>query len=247
MQVPRRRFIKFLTFGTATSLVGGKLWRRDVLAYCVPSPEEKTAVFKVRLSDYPALFEDYGSVRLGINPVNGDAPDGDFWPILINRDGVGNFHVLDTECRHDKCVVPTYDATEFLIRCPCHNSEYAIDGSVLKEPATQPLFRYPFEYDGDDTLTIQVPCWGFETQLSVLPGGPLSRVRLDFNSFRKAVYEVSFRERNTDSWTPAGFSLTPDGEANLTSWEADGNDASIYLDRTTPSGFFGVSTKLSAV
>ena len=50
--------MKLLTFGTATSVIAGKLWRREVLAFCDPLPGQQDAVFKVRVSDYPALLQD---------------------------------------------------------------------------------------------------------------------------------------------------------------------------------------------
>src|SRR5436309_1895880 len=106
--VPRRKFIKWVTFGIATGgAAGGKLWQRDLLAYCEPIAGEPNAVFKLRLSDYPELAQPYGSVRLGLNPVSA-YPDGNFYPILINRDGSGNLYVLDCECRHESCVVPPF-------------------------------------------------------------------------------------------------------------------------------------------
>src|SRR4051812_41719584 len=95
MGAGRRRFVKMLAFGTATSMVTGKLWQREVLAFCEPLPEQKEAVMKIRVSEFPALQQNYGSVRLGINPVRPDAdpfPDGNFWPILINRDDAGRFY-----------------------------------------------------------------------------------------------------------------------------------------------------------
>ena len=69
MSIPRRRFIKFLTFGTATSVVAGKLLHQNLMAYCNPQPGQKAAIFKIKLSDYPALLESWGSVRVGINEV----------------------------------------------------------------------------------------------------------------------------------------------------------------------------------
>ncbi len=244
MNIPRRRFVKLLTFGTATSLVAGKFCRHNLLAYCELPPGQEGAVFKIRLSDFPALQEDYGSVRLGINPIGSDFPDGLFYPFIINRDGFGNFYVLDCECRHAGCVVPTYDNTEFVILCPCHGSRYDIDGSVLGGPATEPLHQYPFEFDGNDTLTIHVPCWAFNTQLSILPGGPNSRVQLDFPTFPQVTYEVRFRERPQDPWTLASFATTLGGPADQTSRLGLGTPATIYLDRTTPTGLYAVSMDL---
>jgi nitrite reductase/ring-hydroxylating ferredoxin subunit len=250
MNIPRRRFLKFVTFGTATSVVSGKLWQRELLAYCEPPVGQivKEGIFKIRISEYPALTENFGSVRLGLNPVAiGDYPDGTFYPFLINRDDFGNFHVLDCECRHESCVVPTFDPVELGIRCACHGSFYGIDGEVLGGPATQALHRYPFEFDGNDTLTIRVPCWGFEVKAAVLPGGPNARIRLDFDTFQNSTYEVSFREHLSSPWTVAHFATSPTGPANQTSLTTFAGQASVYLDRPTATGYYAVGLKLSEV
>lgn len=250
LRVPRRQFLKLVTFGTATSVLGGTLWQREVLAYCDPLPGQEDAVFKVRISDYPALLQDWGSVRIGINPVRPDVepfPDGSFYPLLINRDDAGNFYVLDCECRHASCVVPTFDASEFGVRCPCHGSFYGVDGAVINGPATSPLHTYPFEFDGNDVLTIHIPCWGFDVKALVLSGGPNSRIRLDFATNPNVTYEVIFRERLNTPWTTASFATTPAGPADQTSLVTFGGDVSVYLDRSTATGFYAVGMKLSEV
>jgi Rieske Fe-S protein len=253
MNIPRRRFIKYVTFGTATSIVAGKLWRREVLAYCVPPDGEivKEGVFKVRISDYPALSQAFGSVRLSLNPVfHDDYPDGSFHPFLINRDDVGNFYVLDCECPHEGCSVPPFDNSvggEMKIRCPCHRSAYGIDGAVEEGPTTKPLQSYPFEFDGNDTLTIRIICWGFEVKAAILPGGPNSRIRLDFEAFQNATYEVSFRENHQSPWTMADFATTPTGPADQTNLTTFAGPVSVYLDRTTATGYYAVGVKLSEV
>ena len=250
MKMLRRRFVKLLTFGTATSVIAGRLWQREVLAFCDPLPEQKDAVFKVRISDYPALLQDFGSVRLGINPVRPDLepfPDGPFYPFLINRDDAGKFYVLDCECRHASCVVPAFDVSEMGVRCRCHGSFYGIDGSPQGGPAVFPLHAYQFTFDGADLLTIRVPCWGFETKLVVLPGGPTSRIKLDFPAMEPIAYEVLFSTRPQGPWTVATFAITPTGPANQTSFTTKAGDATLYLDRTTATGFYAVRMKLSEV
>lgn len=250
MHIPRRTFLKYVTFGAATSVVAGKLWQREVLAYCENLPGQQDGLFKVRVSDYPALLEDYGSVRLGVNPVISPAPidDGRFYPFIITRDGFGNFYVLDSECRHNRCVVPAYDSIEFLIRCQCHGSCYGVDGSVLQGPALQPLHRYQATFDGVDTLTIQIPCWGFKTQATVLPGGATARLRLDFDATKEVTYKVSFAQSPNGPWSPASFATASGDAANLTELTpATSGLVSVYLDRTTATGFYAVGMKLSEV
>ena len=244
-ELSRRRFVKLLTFGTATSMVAGKLWRRDLLAYCENAAGQKDTVLKIKISDYPAIQQAFGSVRLGINPILGDVNlDGDFYPFMINRDGFDNFHVLDCQCRHAGCIVPPYNNMEFIIRCVCHGSEYDIDGTVLRGPALESLHTYPCEFDGDDTLTIHIPCWGFDVKLALQSGGPNARLRLDFPTFRNVTYEVTFKQKPQDPWSVASFALSPTGPCDQTSLIGDGLPATAYLDRPASTGLFAVGMKL---
>jgi Rieske Fe-S protein len=242
---PRRKFLKWVTFGTATSIIGGKLWRQDLLAHCDPLAGQPDGVFKVRVSDYPVLGQAYGSVRLGLNPVSG-YPDGDFYPILINRGPSNEFYVLDCECRHEGCVVPTFDMSLFEIQCPCHGSAYWIDGSLINGPATDPLFSYPFEYDGQ-YLTIHVSCWGFSVQAAPLSPGPNGRIQINFTTHPEVTYRVNFSQQPGGPWTIASFATTPTGPLNQTSLSNLGGDVSIYVNRPGSVGFFAVEMVLSEV
>jgi Rieske Fe-S protein len=247
MALRRRRFVKLLTLGTATALMGGRWWQRSVLA-SVRKARSAGGVFKIHVSDYPTLQGGIGSVRLGINPVRPDRepfPDGDFYPILVTRDGDGQFHVLDAECRHAGCVVP---ATEgFTIVCPCHGSTYWIDGKVIGGPATQSLRTYDFEFDGQDTLTIRVPAWAFSVHASVIPGDANSRVKLDFLASPEVLYEMNFRPRLEDPWTVISFATSPAGPANETSLMGVGLPETVYVERPTPTGFYAVAMRLNEV
>lgn len=203
----------------------------------------------MRISDYPALLQSWGSVRLGLNPITGGDPfpDGDFYPILINRDDAGKFYVLDCECRHQSCVVPPFNLADSGIHCQCHGSLYWIDGSVLNGPAASPLGAYQFESDGNDTLTIHIPCWAFQVSASVLPGGASPRIQIDFYANTNVTYELSFCQRLQDAWTTAQFATTPSGATNQTSLLGPGGEVSVYVDRTTASGFYAIGMKLARV
>lgn len=247
----RRKFVKLITFGTATGLVGGKLWQREVLAYCEPTEGVANAVLKIKLSDYPALSQELGSVRLGINPVqpyDEPYPDGDFYPFLINRGYDNNYYVLDCQCRHAGCVVPTYDVGTNVIRCPCHLSGYDIDGSVVNGPATDPLYNYPFKFEDPDTMVIEIPCWNFDIKASVLPSGGNGRLKLEWNANANATYEVTFREKLSDPWVKVPLATTPTGPANQMSIKTVLSQfTSVYLDRTTPTGFFAMGLQVGEV
>jgi cytochrome b6-f complex iron-sulfur subunit len=60
--------------------------------------------------------------------------------IYVCRDSNGVF-ALDLTCTHASCQ-PGLSADSGIWVCPCHNSQFAFDGSLLKGPATRPLPRY---------------------------------------------------------------------------------------------------------
>ncbi len=64
--------------------------------------------------------------------------------ILVIRDRAGSLHALSATCTHMGCDV-LYDEDLEHIRCPCHGSQFGLDGSVTKGPATRPLKTYAVE------------------------------------------------------------------------------------------------------
>jgi Rieske Fe-S protein len=247
----RRRFIKSFVLGTASAIVAGQPWRGAFLAQAQAAPD--VGILKVKLSDYPSLLDEFGSVRLGLNPMASDSsgPIGFFYPILVNR-GFGNeFYALDTYCAHEGCVVPPYDGFEGKIICPCHGSEYAIDGALISNgPASGPLGRYNLTYDGDETLTIEVPRLGYSVTAIPIQSTSPPKLLLDFPTKEGVEYEVQFRQRMQDAWTTIPFSRSLDGPEDAVSMIADPFDpsthpiASIYVSRTRATGFYAVSVKV---
>jgi len=56
-------------------------------------------------------------------------------PVLIGRDDAGLF-ALSATCTHLGCTVAQ---TEGKLACPCHGSQYSLDGANLGSPAARPL------------------------------------------------------------------------------------------------------------
>ena len=238
----RRRFVKTIMFGTAASVLFGRPWRATVRAEPQPSPG--AGLFRVKISDYPPLQEDFGSVRLGFNPIEIFGPIGAFYPIIINHETGQVYYAMDSRCSHEGCVVPPYDASIGVMQCLCHGSQYALDGTVVHGPASTSLLRYQSSFDGVDTLSIEIPGLGYTVTGSVVESAAVSRFQLDFPTFENVEYEVQFRQRARDPWSPVPFSLTADGLADQSSLVADGSPASVFVDRTTPTGFYSVSIKI---
>jgi hypothetical protein len=117
----------------------------------------------------------------------------------------------------------------------------------LNGPAASPLGAYQFEFDGNNTLTIHIPCWAFQMSATVLPGGSNSRIQIDFYANTNVTYEVSFRQRLADFWTRTSFATTPNGPANQTSVTTEGQNVSVYVDCSSASGYYAVGMKLARV
>jgi hypothetical protein len=56
------------------------------------------------------------------------------------RDNHGKLHTISPTCTHVGCVVH-WNSLEHCWDCPCHGSQFGIDGAVLNAPATSPLKR----------------------------------------------------------------------------------------------------------
>lgn len=58
--------------------------------------------------------------------------------IAAYRDDGGNLHLRSAACTHANCVVQ-WNGFEGCWDCPCHGSQFSVDGEVLNGPATSPL------------------------------------------------------------------------------------------------------------
>jgi Rieske Fe-S protein len=247
----RRRFIKTFVLGTASAIVAGRPWRGAFLAQAAP-PDPDIGLLKIRLSDYPSLFEELGSVRLGLNPMASDStgPLGYFYPILVNRGFGDDFYALDSYCHHEGWIVPPYDSFDGCMTCPHEQSKYTIDGTLISGPASGPLTRFNLTYDGDETLTIEVPRLGYTIAAIPIQNTNPQKLLLDFPTKEGVEYEVQFRQHMQDAWTVVPFSRSLDGAEDAMSLIADPFDpasfpnASIYVSRTRPTGFYAVSVKV---
>ncbi len=75
--------------------------------------------------------------------------------ILVVRDAPRQFHALSMQCTHEGC--PVQAPVAGVISCPCHGSQYDLEGRVRRGPAQLPLARYETEYHRwSKRLTVRV-------------------------------------------------------------------------------------------
>jgi Rieske Fe-S protein len=98
------------------------------------------------LTDYPALGEVGGIANV---PSSASGFEFEIWVI---RQGEEDYLALSSECNHASCEVDLDGSNGF--KCPCHGSEFELDGTKTKGPATKDLLAFDTQLDGE-TLTLK--------------------------------------------------------------------------------------------
>lgn len=70
-------------------------------------------------------------------------------PGLLFKTPTGELAAISAKCTHQGCTVAwTHGAPEGAFACPCHRSEFALDGKPLAGPTKKPLPRYAVKSSG---------------------------------------------------------------------------------------------------
>lgn len=248
----RREILKTFTLLTASSVLLGRNWVATVLAQVVPT---QGGVLRIRISDYPALQQANGSVRIGTSALAGTGmcprSQGLFAPVLINRGAGDQFFALDSSCSHEGCVVPVYSAGLGYSQCPNHGSRYTIDGTSIRGPLggppIAPLVSFTTRFDGVDTLTVENPDWSIELTTLGVQSGAGGRLSLRFIAFANIQYEVRYRDSLGASDNPVNFALTPGGPADQSVLPGVNDFVTVYVDRAGPAGFYSIAMRTQEV
>jgi cytochrome b6-f complex iron-sulfur subunit len=95
-------------------------------------------------ANYVQGIVDGGTVRVPLTSLAADGTalvevPGIDLPLYVRRTAPGRAVALSTRCMHRGCQVePEPDR----LACPCHGSEYSLEGAVLKGPTERPLTRF---------------------------------------------------------------------------------------------------------
>ena len=233
----RRHFVRSLYWIAVSSpfLSHESLFLAEVHAQAASN----IGIFKMDLNSFPVLRSTFGSVRLRVTGMPVTFPQ-----IVVTRVDSDQFFAVTSRCTHEGCTIGTYSTTINAIECPCHGSRFGADGSLVRGPAARPLTQYPTQYDGLDLLRIEIPDLGFRIEgAAVLVGANnIPRYRLSFPTVSGVNYEAWFRqELSAGAWVRLPFSTTPTGDATATVLSGTGATATVYVDRSTPSGFYAVA------
>ena len=107
--------------------------------------------FSFAIADFPALANVGGTIS--------GRPDGFPTPLIICRLSAATdssaLAALSSICTHLGCTVLPLSGTQ--LRCPCHGSMFALDGTVTAAPATINLGRYAVTFDGTTVVVSTAP------------------------------------------------------------------------------------------
>ena len=67
-----------------------------------------------------------------------------FKSVIINKDGK-KIDILSSKCTHLGCRINKLEDDKFI--CPCHGSQFNLDGNVIIGPATASLKKLSYETD----------------------------------------------------------------------------------------------------
>lgn len=241
----RREIIKTFFLGSALSRLLSES-RTDAVQFTVQNALPDYGMMKVRVSDFPVLEHELGSVRIGTSPIDSrNFPVGVFYPVLINRGHNGEFYALDTACSHEGCTVPPLDPASEIIQCRCHGSQYAIDGSLLRGPAGFGLRSFKTSFDGTDLLAIELPDLAYTVEVKRVT--VKGRIGLQFLSFANIDYELRGHSALSSELQILPFSAIPDGPLTQTSFSGIDDFITLYVDAGIPTGFIQVVMKTKEV
>lgn len=241
----RRSWVKQIMLGSAAALCGSTGWRGHLLAEISPATPASD-IIPIRLSEFPGLLDgSTPSIQLQLSAL-GEV-------IMITRAPFsGELFVIDSKCTHRGCIVGKWDLNSDIV-CPCHGSNYRMDGSLIwgaAGPSQPPLRSYNFTYDGLDLLKIEVP--GLDLEISRVTvqtvAGPDRRIKLSFPGHAGSVYQVN-RSSDLVTWEgPVLFSTTVDGIAAQTSIQCPSQSTplDVWVDSSTESGFYRIELILSS-
>lgn len=236
----RREWVKRFVLGSAVAL-NGEAWRGAVLADISPAANPAN-VLSFKLSDFPVLQSDYGSMRF--NLFGALIPNG---IITITRAPGDVFYAMSAYCTHQGQIVEAYDnspGTEAML-CYGHGSVYDIQGRVLSyvdDPLQPNLPAYNTSLSAG-VLKVEIP--GLNLNVNSLSlfsvNGSSHRFQFSFPAKNGASYRLRYTSDLGAPSSIVSFATTSNGVANTTTINQTTNGTrNVWVDSPAVRGFYFV-------
>ena len=89
-----------------------------------------------------------------LTALDSDNANGGDDPVILVRVDEATVAANTVTCTHQQCNV-AYDNGRGLLVCPCHGSEYRLDGSVKQGPAPRPLLSFDATIHEDSVFLVK--------------------------------------------------------------------------------------------
>lgn len=126
----------------------GRLGRASAAAACAGAPLLLAACATARWASHERVPGGIALAPEEVPPGEGalmDVPELPA-PLYVHRHPDGRVTAVLTRCTHRGC---TAAPRRRRIVCPCHGSEYELDGAVVQGPAERDLVRFPARVESD--------------------------------------------------------------------------------------------------
>jgi Rieske Fe-S protein len=120
------------------------LWRNGMLGKLIPVAPVSGVPQDGLPHQFPVVAERVDAWNRSLAPVGA---------VYLRRDqAVSSLKCLSATCPHAGCFV-NFDPQIQRFKCPCHNSEFALDGSIIEpSPSPRPMDSLQCEVRGDEIL-----------------------------------------------------------------------------------------------
>lgn len=143
LEVTRRRFLLGMGWATFAAMIQGTLSAMGRFLFPNVLYEKPMRFRAGRPSDYPAGTRTYPSVSERFK---------DSQKVWIFRNDRGMYGLV-AQCTHLGCT-PNWSEAENRVRCPCHGSNFTVEGDVIAGPAPRPLWRPAIHLDDNGEIVI---------------------------------------------------------------------------------------------
>ena len=113
-------------------------------------------IYTVKISQYPALEKEWGSVRMLVEGTLGIFPK-----IVISRVPKADYDVdficITEQCPHEGFPIGDFNEETYTFVCTGQGTIFAVDGTYIWGPAHRNLSRFELTYDGGDNIYIEIP------------------------------------------------------------------------------------------
>lgn len=239
----RRNWVKRFAIGTAVA-AGVERWKGLLLADISPAADPGN-ILSFKISDYPALQTDYGSIRFSL--FGSSVPNG---VITITRAPGLVFYSTSAYCTHQGCIVDPYDpseGTEAMI-CYCHGSVYNIQGQIISpaEVGQANLPAYNTSY-ANGVVKVEVPGLNVKVNSTALvtPAAG-SRFRITFAVRNGGKYRIHYTPDLVVAPVVVAFSSTENGSLSTTVFNSSTTGTkTVWVNAASQRGFYFVELMVS--